>query len=132
MTLDDVLSNVADQDRGRELVIVDPWTGQPAGIKFRIAGPDSEVQHRARIEMMDELAELARPDGTVSADDRERARLNCLAKCCLLMEIEEDGKPLPMTQKNVLRVLKAGVWIQAQVDAFAGDRSNFKPEAADV
>lgn len=128
MDFNDILSNVADQDRGRELVVADPWTGKPTGIRFRIAGPDSDVQHRARIQMMDELAEAARPDGTVSAEARETARLNCLAKAVLLMEIEEDGKPVAMSHKNVLRVLRAGTWIQAQVDAFAGDRSRFAPE----
>lgn len=130
MTLDDVLSNVADQDRGRELVIADPWTGKPTSIKFRIAGPDSDVQHRARIQMMDELAEAAQPDGTVSAEAREAARIACLAKCVLLMEIEEDGKPIATSHKNIIRVLRAGAWIQAQVDAFAGDRRNFAPERA--
>jgi hypothetical protein len=129
MDLNDVFSNIADQDRGRLLEVVDPWTGEPAGIRFRIAGPDSEVQHRARIEMMDELADAADTEGKVSAEARERARLNCLAKCCLLMEIEEDGKSVAMSHKNVLRVLRAGTWIQAQVDAFAGDRRNFAPEA---
>lgn len=129
MTLDDILSNVADQDRGRELVIVNPWTGALAGIRFRIAGPDSEVQHRARIQMMDELAEAARPDGTVTAEAREAARIACLAKCVLLMEIEEDGKPVPTSHKNITRVLRAAGWLQAQVDAFAGNRANFAPEA---
>ncbi|WP_234908715.1 hypothetical protein [Rhizobium rhizogenes] len=128
-SLDDVLSNVADQDRGRELTIIDPWTGAQTGIRFRVAGPDSEVQHRARLQMMDELAEAARPDGTVSAEAREATRLACLARCVLLMEIEEDGKPVPVSHKNIIRVLRAGTWIQAQVDAFAGDRRNFTPEA---
>lgn len=129
MTLDDILSNVADQDRGRDLVITDPWTGEPTGIRFRIAGPDSNIQRRARIEMMDELAEAAGPDGTVSAEARETARLNCLAKSVITMEIEEDGKPVPMSHKHVLRVLRAGTWLQAQVDDFAGDRRHFAPEA---
>jgi hypothetical protein len=101
MDLNDVFSNIADQDRGRLLEVVDPWTGEPAGIRFRIAGPDSEVQHRARIEMMDELADAA----------------------------DTEGKSVAMSHKNVLRVLRAGTWIQAQVDAFAGDRRNFAPEA---
>lgn len=127
--LSDILANVADQDRGRELAILNPWTGEKTGIFFRVAGPDSEVQRRARLAMMDELAEAARPDGTVSAEAREAARLSCLAKCVLLMEIVEDGKPMAMAHKNVLRVLGAGQWIQTQVDAFAGDRKNFKPEA---
>ncbi|MGA1804434.1 hypothetical protein [Rhizobium sp. HT1-10] len=126
--LDDVLGNVADQDRGRELMVIDPWTGQPTGMRFRIAGPDSDVQHRARIQMMDELAEAARPDGTVSAEARETARINCLAKCVLLMEVEEEGKPLALSHKNIIRILRAGTWIQAQVDAFAGDRRHYAPE----
>lgn len=130
-TLDDVLANVADQDRGRMLELTDPWTGASLGIRFRIAGPDSEVQRRARLEMMDELAEAADRDGKVSAEAREKARLNCLAKCVLSMEIdEESGRPLAMSQKNVLRVLRAGVWIQSAIDAFAGDRRNFAPERA--
>lgn len=127
MTLDEVLSNVADQDRGRELVIVDPWTGEPAGIRFRIAGPDSETQRRARIEMMDELAEGADAEGKVSSERREAARLNCLAKCVMLMEIEEGGTPVPTAHKHILRVLRAGTWIETQVDEFAGNRRNFSP-----
>lgn len=128
MTLDEILSNVADQDRGRELIVLDPWTGEPAGIRFRLVGPDSNVQRRARIEMMDELAEAARPDGTVTAEAREAARLACLAKCVVVMEIEEGGKPVPTSHAHILRVLQAGAWVQEQVDAFAGNRANFAPE----
>ena len=66
--------------------------------------------------------------GRIEAEAREAARISCLAKCVLLMEIEEDGKPVPMSHRNVVRVLRAGTWIQSQVDAFAGDRARFKPE----
>jgi hypothetical protein len=128
MDFSDILANVADQDRGRELQILNPWTGEATGITFRVAGPDSNVQRRARIEMADELAEAARPDGTVSAEARDAARLSCLAKCVLLMEITEDGKPVAMAQKNVIRVLGASAWLQAQVDEFAGDRRKFRSE----
>lgn len=128
MTLDEILSNVADQDRGRELVVLDPWTGEPAGIRFRIAGPDSDVQRRARIAMMDDLADSADADGKVSAEKREAARVNCLAKCVLVMEIEEGGAPVPTAHKHILRVLRSAAWVQEQVDAFAGNRANFAPE----
>lgn len=127
MTLDDILANVADQDRGREFELADPVEGKPTGIKFRIAGPDSDTQHRARIALMDELAEMADAEGRVSAENREKARLNCLARCVLGWEIEEDGKPVPFNHKNVLRVIRVQ-WVQEQVDAFAGDRAAFRPE----
>ncbi|MBB4123295.1 hypothetical protein [Martelella radicis] len=129
MDLSDVLSNVADQDKGRMLEIIDPWTGTKTGMRFWMAGPDSDTQRRARIAMMDELAEAADEHGKVSATSREKARLNMLARCVLRWEIEEDGKAIAMTHKAVVRVLCAGTWIQAQADAFAGDRANFRPEA---
>lgn len=130
MTLEDILLNCADQDRGRELVILDPWSGQPAGIRFRIAGPDGDVQRRSRLAMMDRLADLAEPDGTITAENREKARIECLAACVISMEISEGGESVAVTAKNIFRVLSAATWLQAQVDAFAGDRRNFGPEPA--
>jgi len=128
MQLDDILANVADQDKGKELELADPVTGKPTGIKFRIAGPDSDTQHRARIALHDELAEMADTDGHITAENREKARLNCLARCVLDWEITEGGKAVPFNHKNLLRVLKVA-WVQAQVDAFASDRRNYRDDA---
>lgn len=125
MDLNDILANVADQDRGKEFELADPVTGKPTGIKFRVAGPDSETQNRARLALADELTEMADAQGRVTAEQREKARLNCLARCVLGWDIEEDGKPVPFTTKNLLRVLRVH-WVQAQVDAFASDRSIFR------
>lgn len=128
MDLNDIFANVADQDKGREFQLVDPVTGQPTGITFRIAGPDSETQNRARLALADELTEMADGQGRVTAEQREKARLNCLARCVLGWDIEEDGEPVPFSQKNLLRLLKVH-WVQAQVDAFASDRSIFRGDA---
>lgn len=125
MDLSDALGNVADQDKGRWLDVIDPWSGKPTGFRFLVAGPDSNAQRRARITMMDELAEAAGPDGSVSFEAREMARIGCLARCVLGWEIEDEGKPAAFSHKNVVRVLKGVQWLQAQVDAFAGDRRNF-------
>ena len=122
MQLDDILANVADQDRGKEFDLLDPVDGKPTGITLKIVGPDSEIQHRARIALADELAEMADVNGIVSAENREKARLNCLARCVVAWDIKEDGKDVPFTHKNLLRVLKV-LWVQQQVDAFASDRA---------
>lgn len=129
MTLEEIQANVADQDRGRKLEIIDPFEGKPTGIVMWVAGPDSATQRRARIEMMDDLAERAEPDGSISGANREAARINCLAKCVLRWEVQHEGSDLSFSHKNVVRVLKAADWLQAQVDSFAGDRRNFAPEA---
>lgn len=130
MDLSDALGNVIDQDRGRWLAAIDPWSGKPTGFRFLIAGPDSETQRRARMAMMDELSEAAGPDGRVCFEAREAARINCLARCVLGWEMSDDGEPVPFSHKACVRVLRGVEWLQAQVDAFAGDRRNFAPEVA--
>ena len=125
MQLDDILANVRDQDKGRELELVEPFTGNPTGMKLVVVGPDSDTAHRARIRLADELAELADTDGIVSAENREKARRNCLAAHVIRWDVNEEGQPVPFTTKNLLVLLRVQ-WIEAQVDAFAADRRNFR------
>lgn len=129
MQLDDIMANVADQDRGRILELVDPFDGKPAGMKLWIAGPDSDTAHRARIRLADDLADMADADGRVSAEHREKARRACLAAHVLRWDgVEDEGKPITFSTKALLILLRVQ-WIEQQVDAFAGDRRNFRPEA---
>lgn len=93
MQLNDILADAQDQDRGREFDLLDPVTGKVLGIKLRIAGPDSATQARARLQMVDDLAEMADADGRVSAVDREKARLNTLARCVLGWDGKRTGSP---------------------------------------
>ena len=100
MELNEIASLTADQDRGRWFELHDPVDGTPTGIRLRIAGPDSETQRRARLALADELADLADGDGRVSAEAREKARLNSLARCVLGWEITEDGQPVPFNTRT--------------------------------
>lgn len=128
MQLEDILANVSDQDKGRELEIVDPFTGAPTGMVFIVVGPDSDTAHRARIRLSDELAEMADVDGRVSAEHREKARRNCLAAHVIRWSgVIEGGKEVPFGTRSLLILLKVS-WIEQQVDAFASDRRNFRPE----
>ncbi|MCA0257128.1 MAG: hypothetical protein LCH47_11100 [Proteobacteria bacterium] len=128
MTLEDINANLVDQDRGRWLDVLDPWEGKPIGLKLLMAGPDGDVQRKARIAMMDELSEASDAEGKVSFEQREKARINCLARAVVNFEVSEAfAAGLPFSHKAVLKLLGVA-WIQAQADAFAGDRSNFKSE----
>lgn len=126
MQLNDILADAQDQDRGRDFDLLDPVTGKATGITLRIAGPDSATQARARLQLADDLAEAADDMGRVSAKDREKARLNCLARCVLGWDVKEDGEAVPFTHANVLRLLRAAAWVQAQIDGFASDRGAFR------
>ncbi|MBL4919318.1 hypothetical protein [Szabonella alba] len=130
MNLSDVSAIAEDQDRGRWLDLLDPFDGKPVGIRLLVAGPDSMVQARARLKLADELADMADDEGRVSAENRETARLRNLARCVLGWEASEDGKPVPFSFEAVLRLLKAGRWVQEQVDDFAGSRRAFAKGAA--
>ena len=121
--LDDIRSFSADQERGAWFDVADPITGQPTGIRVKVAGPDSETQNRARLKLADDLSGLADAEGKLTAENRNRARLDCLAACVLAWDIMEDGEPVPFTHGNVLRLLKSADWVQAQIDSFAADRS---------
>lgn len=125
MQLDDIRLNADDQDRGRWFDLRHPATGNTTGIRVRLAGPDSATQARARLQMVDDLAELADDEGRISAASREKARLACLARCVLAWDIDEGGEPLPFTTANVIRFLKAAAWVHEQVDGFAGNRAAF-------
>lgn len=129
MQLNDVLNNAIDQDKGRVLDLADPFSGELTGMKLWIVGPDSDTARRAALALSDELVALADDDGRVSAEHREKARINALAKHVLRWDVTEDGKAVPFNTKNILTLLRVN-WVQAQVDGFAGDRRNFSPEVA--
>lgn len=129
MTLDDILANATEQDRGREFELRHPVTAEPTGIKLWIVGPDSETSRRAHLALADELAEMADADGRVSAEDRERARLNCLARHILRWDIVEDGQKITPSPGMVRRLLRIA-WVQRDIDAAAADRSPFAFTAA--
>lgn len=129
MTLEAILGNLADQDRGRWLDIIDPWEGKPVGLRLLIAGPDSATQNKSRILMMDELSAAADVDGRASFEAREKARINSLARCVLAWEIApEFGLDAKFGHAAIVKILQVA-WIQQQVDAFAGDRAHFRSPA---
>lgn len=126
MNLDEIHGNLADQDKGRWLDIIDPWEGQKVGLRLLMVGPDSATQNRARVAMMTELADAADVDGKASFEAREKARINSLARCVLAWEIAPGfGLNATFGHAAVVKVLQVA-WIQQQADAFAGDRANFR------
>jgi hypothetical protein len=128
---DDVFQNSEDQDAGRELHLVDPFTGQPSGIVLVLAGPDSATARRARIALADRLAEMADHDGRVSAEHRATARQEALLALIIRgFAIDGDGKNetvshLPIARDTVRRLVSTP-WVEEQADAFAADRRNYR------
>jgi hypothetical protein len=124
MTMDEIETSAADQEKGRWFDLLDPVDGTATGIRLRIAGPDSLTQRRAELAMADALAEAASAaDGRVNAEARRAIRLRTLAACILDWELPEG---LPCTTANALRLLNAARWIEEQADGFAADRAAYR------
>lgn len=127
MQLSDVLNNATDQDKGKELDLIAPWSGEATGMVLTIVGPDSSTARKADIAFADELADLADDRGMVTAEHRAKAKLNALAKRVIRWDVKEGDQPVAFDTKAVLTLLGVG-WVREQVDAFAGDHRNFAPE----
>lgn len=124
MDLASLEAPIADQDRGRWLVLFDPFTSAPCDFRLLVAGPDSRQQRAARLEVAARRNKLVRP----TAEDLERESVFLLSRCVISWEgLQKDGKDWPCEQTNVEYLLSSIMWIREQVDAFASNRWNFRP-----
>lgn len=125
MSLDlaDLYNLVEPQERGADLVIAHPVTGERmADIAMTIAGPDSNVQRRARQRLNDDLLALRRRP---TAEENENLVTEMLARCVVGWNVKQDGAEVPFSFANVLRVLNRFTFIREQVDLFAGSRAAY-------
>lgn len=109
------------QNEGAWFDILHPVSFEKTGMRIKVAGPDSEVQRKARLKLQNYLNTLK----SSAVSGRERAAIEFLADCILDWEIVENGQSLPFSHANACRILSAGTWVRAQIDAFAGDRSPY-------
>lgn len=126
MNLSEVGMIADEQDIGRWLDLMDPVEGKPVGIRLLIAGPDSKTQNRARLRHGDELVDARDDEGRISAETHENLRLRLLARCVINWEATEDGQPVPFGFEAMLRLLRAGRWVQEVVDDFAASRAPYR------
>jgi hypothetical protein len=118
--LDDL---VAHQDRGADCLIVHPVTDEPMpDLVFIVAGPDSDVQRRARLWLQDELYAYC---GRIPAEDQDRLAIEQLARFIVGWRVKQDGKDLPFSHTNVVRVLTKFRFVREQVERFAEDRTPY-------
>lgn len=111
---------VEGQDRGAELVIKHPVTGDDVpDVVLIVAGPDSDVQRRARLKFNDELMAYR---GKPPADDLDRLETERLARCVVGWRVKRDGKDVEFTFTNVVRLLTGFAFVREQLDAFAASR----------
>lgn len=125
MDLTDISKLAADQEAGHEFELLDPVRGDPCGITLKIAGPDSAIVRKARHEMEREITRQSQRRNGLTPESREQLMDEFFAAIVLGWNAKESGKAVPFSKEAVMRLLKAGTWVRAQVDAFAGDRTPY-------
>lgn len=114
---------VEPQDRGAELTVIHPVTGETMSeIILIIAGPDSGTARRARLKFDDELLAFR---GRPPADEFDRMHVERLARCVIGWRIKRDGQDLAFSFTAVAKLLTSFQFIREQVDAFAQNRAPY-------
>jgi hypothetical protein len=113
---------VEPQDRGADLTIRHPVTGEPMDIVLTIAGPDSNVARRAQLQFDDELMSFT---GRPPASELDRMQIDRLARSVVSWKVTRDGTSVKFTHTNVVKLLRSAEFIRAQVDAFSQNRAPY-------
>ena len=127
------LDIAAAADRGAELHVRDPISGQPlevngASVTIRLAGEDSGAyRHHERAAINRRLENRQR--NKVTAESLETDTINALAAVTLgWSNIGLDGQDLPFNQANARTLYRRFHWLREQVNEFVATRANFLPK----
>lgn len=121
LDFDDIQKANERQNEGAWFDILNPVTSEKTGMRVKLVGPDSKKHRDAITKLRNKL----NSSKYASMYGRDEANIAFLADCILDWEIIEQGQALPFSHANACRILSAGTWIRAQIDAFAGDRSPY-------
>lgn len=115
------------QEDGIDVPILNPENGQPIGLTWRVAGPDSARQRAAMRERYD--ARVKMKAGTkLSEDELLIESIRYLAASSVSWEwapgVTWNGEALEFSRENAEMVLKHG-FIRRQVDAAAANEAGF-------
>jgi hypothetical protein len=125
MDLSEIIKAADAQDKGHAFELLDPVHGEPTGVKLIVAGPDSQIAKSAREVMAKEAARLEARRGGMTSADQTRLMEDYLSAVTIGWDAKEKGKAVPFSKDAFLTLLRAGTWVRAQVDGFAGDRSPY-------
>jgi len=117
--------NVVDvANQGEWLELEHPVTGEPLGVRIKLAGIDSDYYKKEMRRQQNRR--LKKGIRNISAEELEAETISLLVACTLEWEnVEYDGTPLECNAENVRKIYKEFSWIREQVDVFINNRGNF-------
>lgn len=116
---------LAAQEKGVEVNILHPKTGEDLGIQIIVAGPESERQTKVRNRVVNDRINRNRNRKTTAAElDADALKLSAAA-IISWSGVNIGETPLELTMANAEMLLKKYPWIREQVDVVVGDRAAF-------
>lgn len=112
------------QEKGTEVQITHPGSGEPLGIVMMVAGPDSKRQKAATALIIAERAELRLRKITGARLEEEGNRI-AAASIISWTGVMEGGKELEYSPSVALGLLTRYPFIREQISSYSGDRANF-------
>lgn len=111
-------------EQGEWMTVTHPVSGvEMPGMRLRVCGVDSDRYQKAE---KAGLTRRMRQRRQAVGEDLDLDTLEVQARCVTAWEgIEENGRPIEYSHKNVVAVLTKFRWLRDQVDRFIQDRGNF-------
>jgi hypothetical protein len=113
------------QDDGVNVEILHPKTAEPLGMVFRVAGPDSTRQKRARSAVNNARLQMSRNKRLTAAELEADGLKVMVASIISWSGVEENGQPIEFSTETATDVLTRFPFIREQIDAVVGDRAGF-------
>ena len=115
-------------EEGAELRVAHPTTGEDLGITITLIGTDSKTFRD--ISKIRATMALKKKTREIDLDQNEQDSIELLARCTKGWSgITENGKDIPFSYENAVKIYTKYLWLREQIDRFMADRSNFLPSA---
>jgi hypothetical protein len=114
-------------ERGSEVEIRHPQTGEPVGIFVKVYGPDSKLCRR----ILSEGARMAATDPTEDEKELQRRSSQMTAELCMGWRqgdeptIMWEGTRHPFSKELAVKIFTKQQWFRQQVDQWQMNRRNF-------
>lgn len=118
----------AGKESGEVMKLRHPVSKEELPVTIALVGIDSERFRAASREIINRRLknQTRRRDTSVKVEEIEAESLEQLAAATLGWEgVELDGKALPFSHVNALKLYRRLPWVKDQVDTFVADRENF-------
>lgn len=113
-------------ERGADLVLAHPVTGEPLDAVITLVGHDSAAYRNKLRDFAQQQISKGKGKPKLDLDASEKQAAELLAACTIgWSNIDEGGKAIPFSREACIDVYRKYRWIREQVDAFVGDRGNF-------